>query len=146
MDEADDGSEFNADYFENVIYKLVGSLNPQKCAPRAKSNLPERHFREIGSPAVEGIYIAMLEIMLTPVPPPTIIKLFLDLSLLRESHHVGVSALTMHAIGLIVPWLPQQEFVRPIFQELNDMIETNIYLQEVSEPCRLVSSHFIIYM
>lgn len=83
--------------------------------------------------------MALLEIMLTPVPPANIIKMFLDLSLLRESHHVGVSALTMHAIGLIIPLLPQEEFVRPIFQELNDMIETNIYLQEISEPCRLVS-------
>lgn len=117
----------------------MGNLNPQKCAPRSSPSLPERHFREIGSPAVEGIYVALLEIMLTPVPPANIIKMFLDLSLLRESHHVGVSALTMHAIGLIIPLLPQEEFVRPIFQELNDMIETNIYLQEISEPCRLVS-------
>lgn len=137
-EESDDGSAFDADYFETVIYKLVGNLNPQKCAPRSNPNLPERHFREIGSPVVEGIYVALLEIMLTPVPPANIIKMFLDLSLLRESHHVGVSALTMHAIGLIIPLLPQEEFVRPIFQELNDMIETNIYLQEISEPCRLI--------
>ncbi|KAG0177947.1 Mediator of RNA polymerase II transcription subunit 23, partial [Apophysomyces sp. BC1034] len=67
-----DGSVFDASYFERVIYKLAGSLNPKKCAPHTKPNLPERHFREIGSPAVEGISIATLEIMLTPVPPATI--------------------------------------------------------------------------
>lgn len=130
-------------YFEKVIYKLAGSLNPKKCAPRTNSNLPERHFREIGSPAIEGITIATLEIMLTPVSPSTIIKLFLDLSLLRESHHVGVSALTLHAIGLLIPLLPEKKFVHPILKELNDLIETNQYLLEISEPCRLVTFIFI---
>lgn len=139
MDDDNDGQTlFDARYFEKVIYNLAGSLNPQKCAPRTNSNLPERHFREIGSPAVEGISVATFEIMLTPVSPSKIIKHFLDLSLLRESHHVGVSALTMHAIGLLIPVLPQEEFVRPILKELNDLIETDPYLLEVSEPCRLV--------
>ncbi|KAI9262582.1 hypothetical protein EDC94DRAFT_659447 [Helicostylum pulchrum] len=138
LDDNDDGSKFDVGYFEKVIYKLAGSLNPQKCAPRTNPNLPERHFREIGSPAVEGITIATLEIMLTPVPPSTIIKLFLDLSLLRESHHVGVSALTLHAIGLLIPLLPEKEFVHPVLKELNDLIETDQYLLEISEPCRLI--------
>lgn len=82
--------------------------------------------------------MATLEIMLTPVPPPTIIKQLLDLALLRESHHVGASALTLHAIGLLIPLLPQAEFVHPILKELNDLIATDRYLLEVSEPCRLV--------
>lgn len=156
--EEDDGSAFNAEYFERVIYKLAGSkyrsaarpcilqlthttdLNPQRCAPRTNPRLPERHFREIGSPAVEGITIATLEIMLTPVPPSTIIEMLLDLALLRESHHVGVSALRLHAIGLIVPLLPQNEFVDPVLKELNDLIASDPYLLEISEPCRLVST------
>jgi hypothetical protein len=114
-------------------------LNPQKCAPRSNINLPERHFREVGSPAVGGLLIATLEIMMTPVPPSTIIEKLLDLSLLRESHHVGVSALRLHAIGLLVSLLPQKEFVNPIFKELNDLIETDAYLLEVSEPSKLVN-------
>ncbi|KAI9481474.1 MAG: hypothetical protein EXX96DRAFT_566905 [Benjaminiella poitrasii] len=134
----DDGSGFDTEYFERVIYKLAGNLSPQKCAPRTDTDLPERHFREIGSPAVEGISIATLEIMMTPVPPSIIIKKLLDLALLRESHHVGVSALRLHAIGLLVPLLPQKEFVHPIFEELNQLIETDPYLLEISEPCRLI--------
>ncbi|KAI7901563.1 uncharacterized protein BX663DRAFT_513291 [Cokeromyces recurvatus] len=134
----DDGSRFDTEYFERVIYKLAGNLNPQKCAPRMNAELPERHFREIGSPAVEGISIATLEIMMTPVPPSIIIRKLLDLALLRESHHAGVSALRLHAIGLLVPLLPQKEFVRPIFEELNELIETDPYLLEISEPCRLI--------
>ena len=154
--EQDDGSSFDAGYFERIIYKLAKSkndkiiktmmtkslyigLNPQTCAPRSKPSLPERHFREIGSPAVEGIIVATLEIMLTTTPPVTIVKYLLDLALLRESHHVGVSALTMHAIGLLIPLLPQQEFIHPIFKELNHLIMTNPYLSAVSEPCRLVN-------
>lgn len=82
--------------------------------------------------------------MLTPVPPSTIIKLFLDLSLLRESHHVGVSALTLHAIGLLIPLLPEKEFVHPVLKELNDLIETDQYLLEISEPCRLVIIHIYV--
>ncbi|GAN05157.1 hypothetical protein MAM1_0083c04626 [Mucor ambiguus] len=138
QNEGDDGSAFNAEYFERVIYKLAGNLNPQRCAPRTNPRLPERHFREIGSPAVEGITIATLEIMLTPVPPSTIIEKLLDLALLRESHHVGVSALRLHAIGLIVPLLPQNEFVDPVLKELNDLIANDPYLLEISEPCRLI--------
>ncbi|KAG0162023.1 Mediator of RNA polymerase II transcription subunit 23, partial [Apophysomyces sp. BC1015] len=134
-----DGSVFDASYFERVIYKLAGSLNPKKCAPHTKPNLPERHFREIGSPAVEGISIATLEIMLTPVPPATIVKYILDMALLRESHHVGVSALTIHAIGLLISSLPSDDFMRPIWQQLNHLIMTDPHLIEVSEPCRLAS-------
>ncbi|CEP17288.1 hypothetical protein [Parasitella parasitica] len=134
----DDGSAFDAEYFEKVVYKLANNLNPQRCAPRTSPNLPERHFREIGSPAVEGITIAVLEIMLTPVPPSIIVQKLLDLALLRGSHHVGVSALRLHAIGLIVPLLPQKEFVNPVLKELNDLIENNPYLLEISEPCRLI--------
>lgn len=119
-------------------------MNPQKCAPRTNANLPERHFREIGSPAVEGITIATLEIMLTPVSPSTIIQKLLDLALLRESHHVGVSALRLHAIGLIVPLLPQNEFVDPVLKELNNLIANDPYLLEISEPCRLVSTNFCV--
>ncbi|KAI9013358.1 mediator complex subunit 23-domain-containing protein [Phycomyces nitens] len=133
-----DGSIFKASYFERVIYKLAGNLTPQKCAPRERPSLPERHFREIGSPAVMGIYIATLEIMLTPIPPATIIKYILDMALLREPHHVGVSALTIHAIGLLISSLPSDEFVHPIWQELNSLIMTDPYLLEVSEPCRLI--------
>lgn len=119
-------------------------LNPQKCAPRKDNNSPERHFREVGSPAVGGLLIATLEIMMTPVAPSTIIEKLLDLSLLRESHHVGVSALRLHAIGLLVSLLPQKEFVNPIFKELNDLIGSDVYLLEVSEPCKLVST--VIYI
>jgi len=121
-------------------------LNPQRCAPRTNPNLPERHFREIGSPAVEGITIATLEIMLTPVPPSTIIEKLLDLALLRESHHVGVSALRLHAIGLIVPLLPQNEFVDPVLKELNDLIANDPYLLEISEPCRLVWTLYFYFI
>ncbi|KAL0075593.1 mediator complex subunit 23-domain-containing protein [Phycomyces blakesleeanus] len=133
-----DGSIFKASYFERVIYKLAGNLTPQKCAPREKASLPERHFREIGSPAVMGIYIATLEIMLTPISPAIITKYILDMALLRESHHVGVSALTIHAIGLLISSLPSDEFVHPIWKELNNLIMTDPYLLEVSEPCRLI--------
>ncbi|RCI03032.1 Mediator of RNA polymerase II transcription subunit 23 [Rhizopus stolonifer] len=138
QNDQDDGSAFDAGYFERAIYKLAKSLNPETCAPRSKPNLPERHFREIGSPAVEGIVIATLEIMLTNTPSNLIVKYLLDLALLRESHHVGVSALTIHAIGLLIPLLPPQVFIHPIFEELNQLIMTNVYLADISEPCRLI--------
>ncbi|KAI8328625.1 mediator complex subunit 23-domain-containing protein [Chlamydoabsidia padenii] len=131
-------SAFNSSYFDRIVYKLSGNLNPQKCAPRTKENLPERHFREIGSPAIEGISTAILEIMLTPIPPETVIQSILNLTLLRESHYVGVSALTIHAVGLLISSLPPQTFLRPVFGELNRMIKTHPSLLEVSEPCRLI--------
>ncbi|KAI8972683.1 hypothetical protein BDB01DRAFT_845071 [Pilobolus umbonatus] len=133
-----DSSLFDAGYFERLIYKLAERLNPKRCSPRMNPNLPERHFREIGSPAVEGIYVATLEIMLTQVPASTIIKRLLDMTLLRESYHVGVSALSIHAIGLLIPLLPVDQFSEPLWKELNDLVMFNPYLLEVSEPCRLI--------
>ncbi|KAI8145206.1 mediator complex subunit 23-domain-containing protein [Fennellomyces sp. T-0311] len=133
-----DGRLFDAGYYERVVHKLAGNLNPQKCAPRSNPNLPERHFREIGSPAVEGITMAMLEIILTPVPPTTIVKCILDLVLQRGTNQVGVSALTIHATGLLLASLPSDHFVRPIWEELNNLIMHNPCLLEVSEPCRLI--------
>ncbi|CAO3590219.1 unnamed protein product [Absidia cylindrospora] len=133
-----DASQFNSGYFDRIIYKLSGYLNPQKCAPRTKPNLPERHFREIGSPAIEGISIAILEIMITPTPPDVVVKAILNFTLLRESHYVGVSALTIHAVGLLISSLPPQVYLRPVFEELNRTIMMDPSLLEVSEPCRLI--------
>lgn len=124
------------------IYLYIVDLNPRKCAPRANPRLPERHFREITSPAVEGITIAMLEIILTPVKPSTIVKSILDLVLQRGQQQVGVSALTIHATGLLLSSLPSDHFVRPIWDELSNLITHNPYLLEVSEPCQLVSPCF----
>lgn len=113
-------------------------MDTQKCAPRHNPNLPERQFREIGSPAVLGISIAMLEIMVTPIPPSTIVKYILDMVLLRGSRQTGVSALTIHATGLLISSLPSDHFVRPVLDELNNLIVNNPYLLEISEPTRLV--------
>ena len=118
---------------------LFLDMNPQKCAPKSKANLPQRHFREIGSPAIEGISIATLEIMITPIPPKEVIKRILDLTLLRRSQFVGVSALTIHAAGLLISTLPPETFLRPVFEELNHIIMSDANLLEVSEPCRLVT-------
>lgn len=78
--------------------------------------------------------------MLTPNAPETVIRSILDLTLLRESHYVGVSAMTIHAVGLLISSLPPEAFLRPVFEELNRIIMMDPSLLEVSEPCRLVSS------
>ena len=122
-----------------IIIMIQSGLNPKRCGSRSNPKLPERHFREIGSPAVQGITIAMLEIILTPVPPSMIIKYILDLVLQRGPHQVGVSALTIHATGLLLASLPAEHFVRPIWEELSNLIMHDPCLLEVSEPCRLVS-------
>lgn len=87
-----------------------------------------------------GISIAMLEIMIAPIPPSTIVKYILDLVLLRGSRQTGVSALTIHATGLLISSLPSDHFVRPVLDELNQLIVTNPYLLEMSEPTRLVNA------
>ncbi|KAM3581516.1 hypothetical protein VKS41_006346 [Umbelopsis sp. WA50703] len=132
------GEDFGASYFECVVYKLADNLSPQKCAPKASPNLPERHFREIGSPAVQGIYVAMMEVLLTPIQPEVVCKHILDLALFRGNRHVGVPALTMHAIGILISALPINEYLRPIWQELMNLITGDQYLTEISEPCRLI--------
>jgi hypothetical protein len=114
-------------------------LSPQKCAPKVSPNLPERHFREIGSPAVQGIHVALLEVLLTPTSPETVCKYILDLALFRGDRHVGVQALTIHAIGLLISTLPIDVYLQPIWQELMSLITGDQYLTEISEPCRLVS-------
>lgn len=119
-------------------------MDTQKCAPRHNPNLPERQFREIGSPAVLGISLAMLEIMVTPIPPSTVVKYILDMVLLRGSRQTGVSALTIHATGLLISSLPSDHFVRPVLDELNNLVVSNPYLLEISEPTRLVSFSFSV--
>ncbi|KAI9285727.1 mediator complex subunit 23-domain-containing protein [Umbelopsis sp. AD052] len=129
---------FGARYFELVFHKLADNLSPQKCAPKATPNLPERHFREIGSPAVQGIHVALLEVLLTPTPPETVCKYILDLALFRGDRHIGVQALTIHAIGLLISALPIEEYLQPIWDELMSLITGDQYLTEISEPCRLI--------
>ncbi|ORX51305.1 hypothetical protein DM01DRAFT_1337353 [Hesseltinella vesiculosa] len=137
-DDTADVSKFDSCYFEKVVNKLAKNMNPQKCAPKTKLNLPERHFREIGNPAIEGISIATLEILITPVQPNQVINYILDMTLLRRPQYVGVSALTIHTVGLLISSLPPDAFLRPVFEELNQLIMSNSNLSEVSEPCRMI--------
>jgi hypothetical protein len=89
---------------------------------------------------VQGIDVALLEVLVTPIPPETVCKYILDLALFRGNRHVGVPALTIHAIGLLISALPIDEFLQPIWQELMNLITGDQYLTEISEPCRLVST------
>jgi hypothetical protein len=81
----------------------------------------------------------MMEVLLTPIQPEVVCKHILDLALFRGNRHVGVPALTMHAIGILISALPINEYLRPIWQELMNLITGDQYLTEISEPCRLVS-------
>lgn len=85
----------------------------------------------------------MMEVLLTPVQPEVVCKHILDLALFRGNRHVGVPALTIHAIGLLISALPINEYLRPIWQELMNLITGDQYLTAISEPCRLVSLHAI---
>lgn len=85
------------------------------------------------------MYNASVEIMAAPVPPVQIVRCILDLALVRGDHSVGISAMTMHAIGLLIASLPVDEFVKPVWDELINVIKTDPYLLENSEPCALVS-------
>lgn len=88
---------------------------------------------------MQGIHVALLEVLLTPTPPETVCKYILDLALFRGDRHIGVQALTIHAIGLLISALPIEVYLQPIWDELMSLITGDQYLTEISEPCRLVS-------
>ncbi|RUS33972.1 mediator complex subunit 23-domain-containing protein [Jimgerdemannia flammicorona] len=143
---------FDSAYFERVVNKLAQiisyfyhcpDLSPQKSAPKSNPSLPERHFREIANPAVQAMYNASVEIMAAPVPPSQIVRYILDLALVRGDHSIGISAMTMHAIGLLIASLPVDDFVMPIWVELIHVIRTDPYLLENSEPCTLIQCELL---
>ena len=113
---------------------------PQKCAPKTKSHLPERHFREISNPMVLALYIACVEVLATPIEPVDVVRMALNIILVRGTKNVAVPPIIIHAVALLFSFLPQDEFVIPMLTEIVNVIKTDTHLREPSAVCTLVSS------
>ncbi|OZJ06770.1 hypothetical protein BZG36_00320 [Bifiguratus adelaidae] len=129
---------FDRSYFKGVVFRLANNVSPHKCAPKASPHLPERHFREISSPAVLALYNACIEIMATPIPAKQVVNILLDLVFVRGEDAVAIPSYVIHAIGLLMPCLPNGYYVAPIWEEMIGIMQNDPYLLENSEKCSLL--------
>ncbi|CAG8537465.1 6927_t:CDS:10 [Funneliformis mosseae] len=127
---------FELSYFEKVFHKLADNMDPQKCAPKANTKFPERHFQEIPNPVVQALHIACVEILAIPTSPHDIIKATLDI-ILMNGKNVAVQPMVLHAIGLLYSFLPTEEFVYKMFDEMLILIQEDPHLGEFSQPCNM---------
>ena len=119
-------------------------MDPQKCAPKANTKFPERHFQEIPNPVVQALHVACVEILAIPVSPQEIIKATLDI-ILMNGKNVAVQPMVLHAIGLLYSFLPTKEFADKMFDEMVLLIQTDPHLGEFSQPCNIVRYHILLF-
>ncbi|CAI2167435.1 20394_t:CDS:10 [Funneliformis geosporum] len=131
---------FEPSYFEKVFHKLADYMDPQKCAPKANTKYPERHFQEIPNPVVQALHIACVEILAIPVSPQDIIKATSDI-ILMNGKNVAVQPMVLHAIGLLYSFLPTEEFVYKMFDEMLIFIQEDPHLGEFSQPCNMTGHY-----
>ncbi|CAG8556083.1 7213_t:CDS:10 [Paraglomus occultum] len=131
---------FDENYFDKVFRKLADNMLPQKCAPKTKSHFPERHFREISNPMVLALYIACVEVLATPVEPVDVVRMALNIILVRGTKNVAVPPIIIHAVALLLSFLPQDEFVIPMLTEIVNVVKTDAHLREPSAVCTLPSN------
>lgn len=113
-------------------------MEPQKCAPKTNTKLPERHFQEIPNPVVRALHIACVEVLATPVSSQDIVKSTLDVILMNGRKNTAVQPIVLHAMGLLYSFLPTKEFVDKMFDEMLVLIQTDPHLAEFSQPCNIV--------
>ncbi|CAB5371735.1 unnamed protein product [Rhizophagus irregularis] len=128
---------FDSSYFEKVFHKLANHMEPQKCAPKTNTKLPERHFQEIPNPVVRALHIACVEVLATPVSSQDIVKSTLDVILMNGRKNTAVQPIVLHAMGLLYSFLPTKEFVDKMFDEMLVLIQTDPHLAEFSQPCNI---------
>ncbi|CAJ0840192.1 12658_t:CDS:2 [Entrophospora sp. SA101] len=112
-------------------------MSPEKCAPKTNSKLPEKHFREIPNPLVQGLHIACVEVFTTSIKPADFVKVSLDIVLMNGRKGVALQPMVLHAIGLLYSFLPVDEFITKLFDELVTMILTDPHLGEFSQAFNL---------
>lgn len=120
-------------------------MEPQKCAPKTNTKLPERHFQEIPNPVVRALHIACVEVLATPVSSQDIVKYTLEVILMNGRKNAAVQPIVLHAIGLLYSFLPTKEFVDKMFDEMLVLIQTDPHLREFSQPCNIVRYQNYIY-
>ncbi|CAG8602038.1 10794_t:CDS:10, partial [Acaulospora morrowiae] len=129
---------FEVTYFEKVFHKLAESMSQEKCAPKTDTKLPERHFREIPNPVVLALHIACIEVLATPTSPEDIVKATLDIIIRTNGRKkVSLSPTVIHATGLLYSFLPTEEFVYKMFDEMVMFISTDPHLGEFSQEYNL---------
>ncbi|CAG8508778.1 6034_t:CDS:10 [Diversispora eburnea] len=132
---------FDVPYFEKVFHKLADSVSQEKFAPKRNSKLPERHFREIPNPVVLALHIACLEILAIPNKPEDIIKATLDIVVRANgSKKISLKQSAIHTIALLYSFLPVEEFVYKMFDEIAVCISTDPHLGEFSQEFNLIQN------
>ncbi|RHZ74202.1 hypothetical protein Glove_227g124 [Diversispora epigaea] len=132
---------FDVTYFEKVLHKLADSVSQEKYAPKRDSKLPERHFREIPNPVVLSLHIACIEILAIPVKSEDIVKATLDIVVRANgSKKISLQQSAIHAIALLYSFLPVEEFVYKMFDEMAVCISTDPHLGEFSQEFNLIQN------
>ncbi|CAG8438128.1 11243_t:CDS:10 [Acaulospora colombiana] len=129
---------FEITYFEKVFHKLAESMPQEKYVPKADTNLPERHFREIPNPTVLALHVACIEILAIPTSPEEIVKATLDMIIRANGRKkISLQPVVIHAVGLLYSFLPTEEFVYKVFDEMVMTITTDPHLREFSQEYNL---------
>ncbi|KAF9432905.1 Mediator of RNA polymerase II transcription subunit 23 [Entomortierella beljakovae] len=142
--------QFDENYVHEICRKLAVSVDPKGCGYKVDSSLPERHYREISNPAIQGLYIAIIETLAAPISKEKFIEYLLDLVLAKRSSGstigsnsgntngsatMGPKAIpeprVIHAAGLLISSLPT-EFMDLIFVEVDRFVRTDGTLLQAS--------------
>ncbi|CAJ0826096.1 9127_t:CDS:10, partial [Entrophospora sp. SA101] len=95
----------------------------------------EKVFRKLSD--LQGLHIACVEVFTTSIKPADFVKVSLDIVLMNGRKGVALQPMVLHAIGLLYSFLPVDEFITKLFDELVTMILTDPHLGEFSQAFNL---------
>jgi len=144
---------FDETYVHDICRKLAISIDPKECGYKTDPSMPERHYREISNPATQGLYVAIIEALASPISKEVFVSQILNLVLGKRtvskstssssgstasSHGHGSSsckvvpeARVIHSAGLLLSALPK-EFMDIFFVEVDAFTRTDETLLQAS--------------
>ncbi|KAF9586091.1 Mediator of RNA polymerase II transcription subunit 23 [Lunasporangiospora selenospora] len=76
--------QFDENYVYDVCRKLALATDPKECGYKTDPVMPERHYREIANPATQGLYIAIIETLASPIPKEKFVASLMNLVLAKR--------------------------------------------------------------
>ncbi|KAG0085283.1 Mediator of RNA polymerase II transcription subunit 23 [Podila epicladia] len=140
---------FDENYVSEICRKLALSMDPKECGYKSDPSLPERHYREISNPAIQGLYVAVIEVLACPITKEKFMEQLLNVILGKRTAGASQSASggsatspsissrvvpeprVVHAAGLLLATLPA-EYMDIYFVEVDAFTRTDETLLQAS--------------
>jgi hypothetical protein len=114
-------NDFNRDYFNNCVLRVVDSFDPGNNFLAPTQSLPPKQYSEIPNQSLLALKLSQLEILACPLPIEKKIQYLIEL--ITNPGGIEITLDNIKALGLIISGLPFKSYLIPIVNHLVGLLQ-----------------------